>query len=144
METPASTQKTDGGVEPSIEDMVLEHLGKYLQSEGQAQSHPTNGSQGSLPSSSSQVEQQGQREPKRNEAQDNKGNGGATYTRDDFWNTPGVDWTQVQLSKDEKSGSTTGGIESMQTGPECYTCGTRLNFEQIAGMEPCSVCFSYN
>ncbi|KAI0380473.1 hypothetical protein F5Y04DRAFT_289447 [Hypomontagnella monticulosa] len=146
----------------SMDTMALQYWGEYiLPQEGDSQSHPTNAPQGFLVSCSPQPPQvvltqrpkpqenqaaqaaQAAQEPKKSETQDNKENPSSPCTLDDFWYTSGADWSQVELDNEDPSWSTEG-VESMETGPECFTCGTRLGMDEINGLEPCPVCFCYN
>ncbi|KAI1371254.1 hypothetical protein F4677DRAFT_464354 [Hypoxylon crocopeplum] len=59
-------------------------------------------------------------------------------TLDDFWYKEGTTWSDLKPTKEEreKGRRKRTGIAGCETGPECYTCGTRLNLNEIFGFAP--------
>ncbi|KAI1103036.1 hypothetical protein F4804DRAFT_311341 [Jackrogersella minutella] len=67
-------------------------------------------------------------------------------TLDEFWYEHGKDWSKVQPSTQERKEfrSRRIGLASCQTAPECYTCGTRLDMDEIINPVPCRICCCFN
>ncbi|KAF3059216.1 hypothetical protein GL218_04886 [Daldinia childiae] len=74
-------------------------------------------------------------------------NGDGTCTLEEFWYEEGKKW-KVNPGKDERmangSRKRSKGMEALQSGPECYACGSKLRYENLMNNRPCDVCGCFN
>ncbi|KAI1773233.1 hypothetical protein F4818DRAFT_121159 [Hypoxylon cercidicola] len=77
------------------------------------------------------------------------------FTLDEFWNEPGKDWSKLQLTAEQnyRTRRRKKGMAGCETGPECHTCGSRLDIsgndedeiiEEIIKGDMCTVCGCFN
>ncbi|KAI1641573.1 hypothetical protein F4815DRAFT_158131 [Daldinia loculata] len=77
-----------------------------------------------------------------------KANGDEACTLEEFWYEEGKEW-KVSPKKGERTANgtrkrTTKGMEGLQSGPECYACGNKLQYKNIMNNRPCDVCGCFN
>ncbi|KAI0121860.1 hypothetical protein F4814DRAFT_406793 [Daldinia grandis] len=76
-----------------------------------------------------------------------KANGDETSTLEEFWYEEGKEW-KVSPKRGERTAHSTRkrtkGMDSLQSGPECYACGNKLRYENIMNDAACDVCGCFN
>lgn len=79
-------------------------------------------------------------------AKNKKNKGEDTFTLDEFWYTHDTDWSKLKLSGEEskRTRPRRTGMAGCATAPDCYTCGTKLNLDEVFGTIPCRVCGCFN
>ncbi|KAI1441342.1 hypothetical protein F5Y02DRAFT_422105 [Annulohypoxylon stygium] len=63
-------------------------------------------------------------------------------TLNDLWYESGMDWDKVKPAKENRKNK---GMEACTTGPECFTCGSRLSIKEVmSSVMACRVCHCFN